>query len=107
MIGASVDIVLVVVSDCCDRGLAGHSEFGCPNSRQYMMMPVLRYHVYLSNTVSPPMSSSNHPHPFAHSRSLIEIIPDRIDVEEESRAYDDLCVSKIYIYIHIHCITLS
>ncbi|KAK7045206.1 PX domain-containing protein YPT35 [Favolaschia claudopus] len=36
------------------------------------------------------MSSTVHPHPFARSTKQLEIIPNRIDVEDESRRYDDL-----------------
>ncbi|KAJ7843304.1 Phox homologous domain-containing protein [Mycena leptocephala] len=35
-------------------------------------------------------SPSPNPHPFAHTTSRLEIIPNGIDVEEESRLYDDL-----------------
>ncbi|KAJ6537868.1 Phox homologous domain-containing protein [Mycena capillaripes] len=35
-------------------------------------------------------SPSTHTHPFAHTTSRLEIIPNHIDVEEESRLYDDL-----------------
>ncbi|KAF8180560.1 Phox-like protein [Mycena galopus ATCC 62051] len=38
------------------------------------------------STLSPPSSRF----PFAHSTSRLEIIPNGIDVEEESRLYDDL-----------------
>lgn len=34
----------------------------------------------------------SHTHPFANSKQLLEVIPDKIDVEEESRLYDELCV---------------
>ncbi|KAK0498404.1 Phox homologous domain-containing protein [Armillaria luteobubalina] len=44
---------------------------------------------------SEPLSSSSSPitptHPFACARGLLEIIPNKIDVEEESRLYDELC----------------
>lgn len=30
-------------------------------------------------------------HPFAHTKNLLVLIPDKIDVEEESQLYDDLC----------------
>ncbi|PBK72978.1 uncharacterized protein ARMOST_04915 [Armillaria ostoyae] len=44
---------------------------------------------------SEPSSSSSSPitptYPFAHARGLLEIIPNKIDVEEESRLYDELC----------------
>lgn len=40
-------------------------------------------------------------HPFAHTKALLEIIPDKIDVEEESRLYDDLCVRNTIIpFLH-------
>ncbi|KAF8872950.1 Phox homologous domain-containing protein [Infundibulicybe gibba] len=39
--------------------------------------------------------SSSHVHPFANSNNLLEIIPNKIDVEEESRLYDDIyCGTK-------------
>lgn len=31
------------------------------------------------------------PRPFEHAHGLIEVLPDRIDVEEEAQLYDDLC----------------
>lgn len=44
-------------------------------------------------------------HPFQHSTSLIEIIPEGIDVEEESRLYDELCeVSAIAVHNMICCL---
>jgi len=49
----------------------------------------------MSNVGAESSSSSRCPsvpeHPFAHTTSMLEIIPDKIDVEEESRLYDDLC----------------
>ncbi|KAJ8076778.1 hypothetical protein PM082_001201 [Marasmius tenuissimus] len=51
-----------------------------------------------SDTSSPPTSAFPSPitptapvHPFAHTKSRLEIIPNTIDVEEESRLYDQLC----------------
>ncbi|KAJ7673827.1 Phox homologous domain-containing protein, partial [Mycena polygramma] len=41
-----------------------------------------------STAPSPPPPSQTHP--FAHTTSRLEIIPSNIDVEEESRLYDDL-----------------
>ncbi|KAL0958691.1 hypothetical protein HGRIS_014023 [Hohenbuehelia grisea] len=33
-------------------------------------------------------------HPFAHTTSLIEVIPDTIDIEEEARLYEELCYDE-------------
>ncbi|KAG6890038.1 hypothetical protein C0995_012495 [Termitomyces sp. Mi166 len=43
-------------------------------------------------TIPTPVSAphSRPVHPFANTKSLLEIIPNRIDVEEESRLYDEL-----------------
>ncbi|KAH7910208.1 Phox-like protein [Hygrophoropsis aurantiaca] len=38
----------------------------------------------LSRSISPS-------HPFKHSTSLLVVIPDKIDIEEESRLYDQIC----------------
>lgn len=46
-------------------------------------------------------SSSTPVHPFANSKSLLEIIPDKIDVEEESRLYDELCYVRLIIIMEI------
>jgi hypothetical protein len=40
--------------------------------------------------------SSSPVHPFANSKQLLEVIPDKIDVEEESRLYDELCYVSTY-----------
>jgi hypothetical protein len=40
-------------------------------------------------------SASSLVHPFAHSRDLLVLIPNKIDVEEESRLYDELCDSHM------------
>ncbi|KAF8066737.1 Phox homologous domain-containing protein [Lyophyllum atratum] len=46
---------------------------------------------------SPQASSSSVPeHPFANSKNLLEIIPDKIDIEEESRLYDELAYDNDY-----------
>lgn len=39
--------------------------------------------------------------PFKHSTSLLEIIPQGIDVEEESRLYDELCDVRPPILSHL------
>ena len=41
--------------------------------------------------VAMPLSSSSTAHPFRNATSLLVVIPDTIDVEEESRFYDQLC----------------
>ncbi|EGN95188.1 hypothetical protein SERLA73DRAFT_187515 [Serpula lacrymans var. lacrymans S7.3] len=33
-------------------------------------------------------------HPFEHSKNLLVVLPDKIDVEEESRFYDELCEER-------------
>lgn len=38
---------------------------------------------------SPPTERPDHP--FANSSNLVVVIPDRIDVEEEARLYEELC----------------
>ncbi|GLB41013.1 putative terpenoid cyclases protein prenyltransferase [Lyophyllum shimeji] len=44
---------------------------------------------------SPQASSSSLPeHPFANSKNLLEILPNKIDVEEESRLYDELACDE-------------
>ncbi|KAJ7171422.1 Phox homologous domain-containing protein [Mycena filopes] len=40
-------------------------------------------------------AASTSAHPFAHTTSRLEIIPAGIDVEEESRLYDDLVFSPV------------
>ncbi|KAH7929075.1 Phox-like protein [Leucogyrophana mollusca] len=52
----------------------------------------------MPSTSSTPASPTTRPspspppsHPFKNSTSLLVVIPDGIDVEEESRLYDDLC----------------
>jgi len=42
---------------------------------------------------SPTTPTPSTPHPFEHTKNLLVVIPDRIDVEEESRLYDELCDS--------------
>lgn len=39
--------------------------------------------------------------PFKHSTSLLEIIPQGIDVEEESRLYDELCDVRLPALSHL------
>lgn len=48
---------------------------------------------------SPPPSQLLHP--FANTSSLLEIIPNTIDVEEESRLYDELI--KVRYFISYQC----
>ena len=50
-----------------------------------------------STTSSSPAAPSIRPtHPFANSKNLLVVIPDDgIDVEEESRLYDELCDSEV------------
>lgn len=47
----------------------------------------------MTSTRPPQAGPSNTPaHPFANSKNLLVVIPDDgIDVEEESRLYDELC----------------
>ncbi len=42
-----------------------------------------------SEPVTPTQSTIHHP--FANSKGLLEIIPNKIDIEEEARLYDELC----------------
>ncbi|KAF8142154.1 Phox-like protein [Boletus edulis] len=44
-----------------------------------------------SSSSVPSSSSIIHHHPFQNATSLLVVIPDKIDVEEESRFYDELC----------------
>ncbi|KIY67921.1 Phox-like protein [Cylindrobasidium torrendii FP15055 ss-10] len=37
-------------------------------------------------------------HPFAHTKARLEIIPNKIDIEEESRLYDALCENDDYSF---------
>ncbi|THG92586.1 hypothetical protein EW026_g8362, partial [Hermanssonia centrifuga] len=39
--------------------------------------------------------ASSESHPFKNSTSLLEVIPQGIDIEEESRLYDELCNSPL------------
>lgn len=42
-------------------------------------------------------------HPFAHTKARLEIIPNKIDIEEESRLYDALCeVRNTHITLGFH-----
>lgn len=42
-------------------------------------------------------------HPFANSKNLLVVIPDdKIDVEEESRLYDELCQVRKNTFFSIH-----
>lgn len=50
-------------------------------------------HPMTSTSTSPPVPIPTHP--FANSKSLLVVIPDdKIDVEEEARLYDELCVVR-------------
>ncbi|KAG7094996.1 hypothetical protein E1B28_005791 [Marasmius oreades] len=40
---------------------------------------------------SSPVTPASPSHPFANSTSRLEVLPNNIDVEEESRLYDQLC----------------
>ncbi|KAF9461024.1 Phox-like protein [Collybia nuda] len=51
--------------------------------------------------------SSSPVHPFANSKQLLEILPDKIDVEEESRLYDELCDDEEYQRRSIRARSLS
>lgn len=45
-----------------------------------------------SFNVEPPAGAARLTHPFANTKGLLVLIPDdKIDVEEESRLYDELC----------------
>ncbi|KZT71997.1 Phox-like protein [Daedalea quercina L-15889] len=35
------------------------------------------------------------PRPFEHAHGLIEVLPDKIDIEEEARLYEDLCDTPV------------
>jgi hypothetical protein len=48
-------------------------------------------------------SPSRNSHPFAHTTSRLEIIPNGIDVEEESRLYDDL----VFVCLFRNCFLIS
>ncbi|EPT01195.1 hypothetical protein FOMPIDRAFT_1161819 [Fomitopsis schrenkii] len=48
-------------------------------------------------------TSPTTPRPFEHAQGLIEVLPDKIDVEEEARLYEELCdtpVGSEYEYPH-------
>ena len=38
-------------------------------------------------------------HPFQNTTGLLVLIPDKIDVEEESRFYDELCDVRAFFHI--------
>lgn len=64
-----------------------------------MMPDDARSSLFFSSLVLAEMATqSSHIHPFANSRQLLEVIPNKIDVEEESRLYDELCVVSITYY---------
>jgi len=44
-----------------------------------------------SHIETPPLT----PRPFEHSKGLIVVLPDKIDVEEEARLYEELCDSPV------------
>ena len=50
-------------------------------------------------TRTAPSPENGPAHPFQHSTSLIEIIPEGINVEEESRLYEELCDVSAYYYV--------
>ena len=44
-----------------------------------------------SSTLIEGTPSPTTPRPFEHAEGLIEVLPDKIDVEEEARLYEELC----------------
>lgn len=52
-----------------------------------------------SEPVTPTQSTIEHP--FANSKSLLEIIPNKIDVEEEARLYDELCDVRYLRHLYL------
>ncbi|KZS99879.1 Phox-like protein [Laetiporus sulphureus 93-53] len=40
-------------------------------------------------------TSPTTPHPFQNAKGLIEVLPDKIDIEEEVRLYEELCDSPV------------
>ncbi|KAF9258512.1 Phox-like protein [Marasmius fiardii PR-910] len=44
-----------------------------------------------SSCILSPITPTSSSHPFAHSTSRLEILPNGIDIEEELRLYDQLC----------------
>ncbi|KAF8235507.1 hypothetical protein L208DRAFT_752321 [Tricholoma matsutake] len=52
-----------------------------------------------SSIRTPSLSLPSTPvHPFAHSKKLLEVIPNKIDIEEESRLYEELCFDEDHQY---------
>ncbi|OBZ65311.1 hypothetical protein A0H81_14760 [Grifola frondosa] len=54
-----------------------------------------------SHLTSPP-SSSDRTRPLEHAKGLLVLIPDKIDVEEESRLYDEICESADAVQNYPH-----
>ncbi|KAH9931914.1 Phox homologous domain-containing protein [Fomitopsis serialis] len=48
-----------------------------------------------SPTLSRGPSTPTTPRPFEHAQGLIEVLPDKIDVEEEARLYEELCDTPV------------